>query len=963
MDRSSPDPYTPYEVGLETLLSRLGSAHLRATEARVYQQRLGENIAQSRQYGDTETRQVERAAVLARLDRLARETLGVPFFELAGPAPGGDGSTYAAARDRYLAALRERYSFVETGAFAGLAQAGQEGRPRRLPLLGPGGVYVPLRFDAPTLYSIEPQQMDQELPGHDQEEERLQHLDEREPGPPSLAQVLALPGHLAIVGDAGCGKTTLLHVIISALAAGDPGAVAPELAPVLPRPAPLPIFLPLRLFERACGDDDRPGAYRRCAADLLHFVDEWFAQEYPWTRLPTTFLADRLGTGQAWLLLDGLDEVPNPAHRETMRNVIHELVVGLPGTRAVVTARVAAYRGARLGDLFTVVTVRDLDDGQQSRLVRAIYGGLALPEADRRAEALVERFRRSKALRELSRTPVMVWTAAAIHASRGELPTGRAALYEAYAGILLIKSAERAHYDAAAPDEPADEGGFPIAERLEHLSYAAFAVHGLLEGRPERRGKRNVVVGEEELAGEVLAPFLQKKHGLASREAHRLARDFLALMVERSGLLHETPEGYTIGGHLAMQAFLAGRYLADCYRRDEPEAYAAWLREKAVQSWWREVLLLAAGHLAEERGADAHHFLREIAAQGQTPTDQLTALALAARGLLQLRACPPLWYGELAANLANRLYQRLYARPTEVLAAVRQEAGLALGLLYGDPRGSLVDPHFAEPGGLPCFVLIPAGWFWMGDDKSAESNERPRHQVYLDAFELARYPTTNAMFARFVAAGGYGEARWWKEAVADGYWTESNGYRYGNRPRFWDEERLNDPAQPVVGVSWYEAVAYCRWLTAGMQDGYVYRLPTEAEWERVARSPLAGSGGGRRYPWGEGWQAGHCNSREVGLGAPSPVGIFPAGATEDGVEDMAGNVWEWCMDRYGEDYYRQSAGARNPAGPTQGEFRVLRGGSWYNVGPVACRCGCRDWLAPWSGVDVRGFRCARTFTP
>jgi formylglycine-generating enzyme required for sulfatase activity len=248
----------------------------------------------------------------------------------------------------------------------------------------------------------------------------------------------------------------------------------------------------------------------------------------------------------------------------------------------------------------------------------------------------------------------------------------------------------------------------------------------------------------------------------------------------------------------------------------------------------------------------------------------------------------------------------------------------------------------------------------MGGDDSSEKDENPRHRVYLDGYEIARYPTTNAMFDRFIKDGGYGDERWWTEAIQDGYWKDGKVKDYWtedwhSQPRYWDDSKWDNPSQPVVGVNWYEAMAYCRWLTATLDDGHIYRLPTEAEWERVARGSQ-----GVRYPWGDDWREDHCNSEEAGLGVTSPVGIFPQGAAEGDIEDLVGNVYEWCRDRYGEDYYAHSQDERNPSGPDQGDSRVLRGGSWYSEGPSRCRCGCRSRVNPRGRRGSRGFRCVRT---
>ena len=151
--------------------------------------------------------------------------------------------------------------------------------------------------------------------------------------------------------------------------------------------------------------------------------------------------------------------------------------------------------------------------------------------------------------------------------------------------------------------------------------------------------------------------------------------------------------------------------------------------------------------------------------------------------------------------------------------------------------------------------------------------EAPRHQVELAPFALARYPTTNAMFRRFWEVG-YADAQWWADAKTAGVWKPKGiikdwqGER--NQPAYWDDTRFNGENQPLVGVTWYEAAAYCRWLTKQCNDGHVYRLPTEAEWERAARGPE-----GRRYPWGDDWAEGRANSEELKLDASDGGRYFP----------------------------------------------------------------------------------------
>ncbi len=216
-------------------------------------------------------------------------------------------------------------------------------------------------------------------------------------------------------------------------------------------------------------------------------------------------------------------------------------------------------------------------------------------------------------------------------------------------------------------------------------------------------------------------------------------------------------------------------------------------------------------------------------------------------------------------------------------------------------------------------VLIPAGEFVMGSD-DGDPDEKPRRRVYVDAFLIDKYEVTNSQFRGFMEATGWAT------------------------PAFLNNSRFNGATQPVVGVSWHDADAYCRW--AGKQ------LPTEAEWEKAARGT-----DGRRFPWGNASvDKSKAQYSDLPAGTAS-VGSFPDGAPPYGVHDMAGNVWEWVSDWYDKFYY-QRAPIYNPKGPDSGQLRVLRGGSW-NDGPRNLRSSNRSSLDPNNRSLNLGFRCAR----
>jgi formylglycine-generating enzyme len=234
-----------------------------------------------------------------------------------------------------------------------------------------------------------------------------------------------------------------------------------------------------------------------------------------------------------------------------------------------------------------------------------------------------------------------------------------------------------------------------------------------------------------------------------------------------------------------------------------------------------------------------------------------------------------------------------------------------------------------EPGRLvPRLARIPAGWFLMGCDDiqniQSQENERPVHRVWIDEFLLAACQVTNAEYARFLSA------------------TRSTA------PPFWGDSALNRAAQPVVGVSWHDAIRYCEWLTSVTNDQFY--LPTEAEWERAAR----GGHEGRLFPWGDDppqslprystrWQRG---PEPVGTGEPNAFGLY----------EMCENVHEWCSDWYAADYYAVSPD-RNPRGPELGQRRSSRGGSWRHHIKVS-RCAVRSSIPPEFRYADYGFRIA-----
>jgi formylglycine-generating enzyme required for sulfatase activity len=283
-------------------------------------------------------------------------------------------------------------------------------------------------------------------------------------------------------------------------------------------------------------------------------------------------------------------------------------------------------------------------------------------------------------------------------------------------------------------------------------------------------------------------------------------------------------------------------------------------------------------------------------------------------------------------------------------------------------------------------IYIPDGSYVMGDTIDGMSWALPTRTVNLDAYWIGQYEVTNREYASIL--------NW---AISQGYLENSSGGAYTGGDLYaegviilelsnsdckidyiggsFTVESVAQETHPVVMVSWYGAVMYCNWLS--QQKGKMkcyntsnwecnfsangYRLPTEAEWEKASgHDPTKGTyQQKRRYPWGDTWDCTKCNNAECGPHTTEEAGSYPTGKSYYGCYDMAGNVWEWCNDKWQDNYSGLPDPDSNPTGPAWGPGRVLRGGGCYfNV--IHCRSTSRNYYYPSSTRINFGFRVART---
>jgi formylglycine-generating enzyme required for sulfatase activity len=264
----------------------------------------------------------------------------------------------------------------------------------------------------------------------------------------------------------------------------------------------------------------------------------------------------------------------------------------------------------------------------------------------------------------------------------------------------------------------------------------------------------------------------------------------------------------------------------------------------------------------------------------------------------------------------------------------------------------------------PTMIQIPAGPFAMGTsetqinllsirddlakkwkDKGYFSRESPQHIVTLESYFIGKYPVTVGEYRVFITMGGY---------LSKGYWTDA-GWNWREtagkiKPDYWEDRIFTkNDMLPVVGVSWYEAGAYCRWLSAETRK--VYRLPTEAEWEKAARGE-----DGRFYPWGDEFDQTLCNTRVTNLGRTEPVGRHsPDSDSPYGCVDMVGNISEWTLSQFKLYPYVAADGRNQEEVETE---RVLRGGSWFQPA-LRARVASRGMNDPFFLDNDVGFRCVQ----
>ncbi len=707
-----------------------------------------------------------------------------------------------------------------------------------------------------------------------------------------------------LLGEPGGGKTSTLRklsVVLAESAEQD-------------RAAPLPLFIELGKWDKA----EQP---------LVDFITAQLGEL-------GNSLDALLSEGRAALLLDGLNELPASQHAAKYPQV-QRFIEQHPQLLAVVSCRELDYT-LNLGfDLINITPLdplrirefvrRYLGEARGEALFWRIAGGeavRALWEVWQKAGASFELFwtapeipkenpnvygvtsgehdriwqekvRGKHSLMELARNPYMLLMLTSVYAEQGELPENRGELFKLFVQTLLKRERIPVEEQTA------------LTKGLMHVAYE-MQIRRISDGDDEAGNALTVLPKAEVSAmlGERLLYLAGSASILAVGEQIRFT-------------------------HQLLQEYFTARYMDTAFRAGQLHAILIW---PPARWWertnWEEATILLAGLYSDDCTPVVDWVAQgnpEVAAQCIVRSG--AALADATRERLRAAWIP-----------------RLTDLQDDPQPQSRAAVGRALGLTGWDNRKGvgMVERNGVRLPDIDC-VEIPSGEFQYGA-ANVDHAAKPQ-RLTLPAFYISRYPITFAQFQSFLDdPAGIADARWFEGLAANEQeqQMQEQAFKFTNHPR--------------ARVNWYQAMAFCRWLSwrwgSGFDlrkvDEWAVRLPTEFEWEKAARGT-----GGRLYPYGNEFDATKGNTYESDsrIGQTSAVGIFPNGASPDGVEDMSGNVWEWCLSDHNKpqfDVRKEKLGTKNN--------RVLRGGSWIRDFVDGARAVARLIADPSFRGDGIGFR-------
>jgi formylglycine-generating enzyme required for sulfatase activity len=736
-----------------------------------------------------------------------------------------------------------------------------------------------------------------------------------------LTQLLVKARKVCVVGGPGLGKTTLLRHTVSRVLTKEP-----EKLPVLVDLSEFIEFVALN-HTKCSGNSVRRTALEITVDHFLRYVID--PRESGRVGLSKEILESYLEAGNCVWLFDSFDEISSDSARVAVSAAMQALSRRWSRCSFIVASRPTAMTGEAIPLDFDVVEIEAFTDDQVNAFLRSWSSVLipGLQERERFSQELYATITSNSELTVLSRTPVMLTCMAVLHYNGKHLPEGKADLLEAVIQWLIRSRDEQSRPEGETPKF--------IEACYRHLAMRMVTDIGGIRLR----------VGRQWAAEQIMPHF--------SNETSR-ALQFLTREEEQTGILVRKGEGDVTFWHSWFSQYLAAKEIAG-KTDDENSGWWSVIRDHLEDREWTEILQLVPACLLR-LGSDRVDLFFERVSKSAGSSDIQTKIARVGLG------------GRILRDLDRSGYSANNVPAwCEILGAVKclfhdDHRTIALGARYEAAAAYSLSMDGAIEDSTN-WIDVPAGDYMMGAqsgnidepnfDEFAVPWEEPVVRVQLTSFEIARVPTTVDQYRRFVSAGGYSNGNWWTEDAWR--WLKASGI---TRPLAW-ESQLSLLNSPVTGLSWFEANAFCTWLTA--HSGNVrmtYRLPSEAEWEYATRRLLKG---GMRFWWGDSISYGdlsECNWGGSNLRRKSPVGMFPMSNSPDGICDLIGNVEEWCGDSFTDAHmgYPVMGQARVIPGEVR---RVVRGGSTIRFMRL-CRPTYRSKTYEMQRYPTIGFRIVRT---
>jgi formylglycine-generating enzyme required for sulfatase activity/cellulose biosynthesis protein BcsQ len=755
------------------------------------------------------------------------------------------------------------------------------------------------------------------------------HIDGSDKSVISVYEAAVATRYMVLLGDPGSGKSTFVRYFISRQATAQLNGThqledtGTDLLPILITLRDVVTEVAQLGLEKFSPDKQREvflGLLRTYAIDQLAYYG---ATEFK------GFFIEALESGNVLLVFDGLDEIPQQ-YKSQVKQAIQALIRQYEIKRIIITCRTNSYVDNLVFPEFESFTISPFNDQQITKFVHTWYdaqeqlSGPSSENGKNKAEDLICALKSSN-LMTLAGNPLTLSCIAIIHQKEARLPTENVKIYNLIVDLFLR------HWQnsksGVEPFLPILRDEIDLRLFVERIAYVA------LQKNEQESGNIDISLSE-------LINLLEQSEypGIITN-----AFEFINYLEHRAGLISRVGDG-SDSGRLIFYRFsnrIIQEYLAGCYlvrRRDIARAFYE-LAEKG--KIWDQIALLGFQELFYNRRETS--ILLDL-------TYQLLANDLS--GKKYERAS--LWAGQIIDLIGmdavkqdthpaggKAFLDKLTSRLVELLTGSllpleRTEAGRILAKV-GDPR-----PGVGIIQGLPnvSWVKIPSAVYSIGSLESPRHkvtnsviDEAPPFKIHIKQFSISQYLVTNAQFMAFELGGDYSEEIYWS----------SEGWKWIRKHHI---SRIYDNASlPVVNVSWYEAMAFCAWLSKKSSMKVI--LPSEVEWEVSARGTDS-----RIYPWGNEFNPDYANLADSGIQTTSTVGCFSNGKSPFGVEDLVGNVWEWTRSIYKNYPYDPNDGREKLI--NSGD-RVIRGGS-FRSSCQEVRCSARLKMSLGYRADDLGFR-------